>query len=250
MPSDPRGFSMRVAPEKAITKFDFCLLKVSLRLITSFSSCDTHMLHVLNAFCVWTPTPLHIDAGLRCLTASEKLWCACLILGFHAFVFIYHFKVKEESWGAWFSGSSPHQWRPDWWCVEDEWSVLDGGLKSPDSQSRIPEKTVLPDEWSLLRREVKRSMSLLSFGSVYMYSCVLLFNLTPDTTAILSFKCFIKLEFFVQVLSFTGNILQQMCAGKVFWWFGKEEPVLISLLDFSQNDVISKVLLKLPLREM
>lgn len=53
-------------------------------------------------------------------------------------------------------------------------------------------------------------MSLLSFGSVYVYSCVLVFNLTPDTTAILSFKCFIKQEFFVQVLSFAGNILQRM----------------------------------------
>lgn len=87
--------------------------------------------------------------------------------------------------------------------------VRDGGLKSPDFQSRIPEKMVLPDEWSLLRREVKRSMSLLSFGSDCMYNHGLAFNLTPDTTALLSFKCFIKQDFFfVQALSFAGNILQ------------------------------------------
>lgn len=98
-----------------------------------------------------------LDAGPRCLTAPVKLWCDCLILGFtHLVVFtviiLNEGRRDRLNGGIWFSDSSPGQWCPDQWRVEDGWSVRERDLKSPHFQSHIPEGMVLPDEWSLLKR--------------------------------------------------------------------------------------------------
>lgn len=76
-----------------------------------------------------------LDAGLRCLTDSVKLWCGCLILvSMHLAVFtiIIFKKVEEIIWMEQFISASPDQW-----CVEDGWSVRNGDLRPPDFQSHI-----------------------------------------------------------------------------------------------------------------
>lgn len=98
-----------------------------------------------------------LDAGSRCLSAPVKLWCDCPILGSTHLMVLTVIILKEgrRDWlngSVRFSGSSPGQWCPDQWRVEDGWRVRERDLTSPHFQSHIPEGMVLPDEWSLLRR--------------------------------------------------------------------------------------------------
>lgn len=93
--------------------------------------------------------------------------------GSHAFAVVcrYYFqKVEESSWME-VSGSAVHLWasRP---VACWRWSGRDGDLKSPDFQSHIPKGWFCLMNDLYWRREVKRSMSLLSFDGVCICAMV------------------------------------------------------------------------------
>lgn len=172
MPSDSRGFSMRVNTGKAITQLDCFPPKVRLHLmsISSFSPWHTHLYtHLTSCICIvfWE---VHMESGVGGSSAPHislnwmqvrdaslpavKLWCGCPILGsMHLLVFTIIISKKVERMG-WMeaSGSAVHLqafkpvacWR---------WMECPGqGFKVPRFPITHSRGMVLPDEWSLLKK--------------------------------------------------------------------------------------------------
>lgn len=236
MPSDSRGFSMRVNEGKAITELDCsfqrlgcisCLSTITFSPYVTHTPTYVHTLNIPHLFCFWEgglsllcSTYLSkLDAGSGCLTASVKLWCGSLILGsmhLEVFIIIIFKKVEETSWME-ASGSAVHLgetkplacWR---------WMESSGqGFGVPTIfQSYIPEGWFCLMNGLYCGEEVKRSMSLLSFAGVCMChggSCSHLVAVEDlNTFSGVFYQNRIVVSFW-----YIGNILQLIVSG-LLWW--------------------------------